>query len=193
MSSDLPILKQQEIVDAFSSNPEVFEEVYNHYFEAILKFLAKKTMSADIAYDLTSETFLKAFNTFHKFKWTGISIKVWLYRIATNVLYDHYRRAPREPINVENMEVHEALVTDSKEELELLNQTLYGDEELQALSKAMERLNPKYQQVVSLYYFSGLSQAEIGDVLNKNSGAVKAMMHRAIEQLRSEMKHSTLQ
>ncbi len=184
MALDLSEQQQKDILERFQTDPNAFEEIYNFYFESILKYLAQRTMSADIAYDLTSDTFLKAYNSFHKFRWNGVSIRSWVYRIASNVLKDHYRQSKPNHVCLDDVEGHPALVADTKGELEALDQALFGDERLKEVHAGLQNLNSKYQQVVSLYFFSGLSQAEIGTVLGKNESSVKAMIFRAVEQLR---------
>jgi len=180
---DLDAKTQQEILQEFKSNPEVFEKIYTFYYEMILKYLLKRTMSSSVAYDLTADTFIKAFESFHKFRWSGISIKVWLYRIAINAL-KNYRRKP-ETSPLDNVpEGHENMIEDVKEELKVLDKFLFGDDELSKLSDAMATLKNDHQNVISLYYFSGMSQEEIANTINKSASAVKAMMHRAMTNLR---------
>ncbi len=180
---DLPVETQQEIILSFKENKEVFSQVYDHYYEMILKYIAKRTINSEIAYDLTAETFIKAFENFHKFNWTGISIKVWLYRIAINNL-KNFRRKPQYTPLTEKFEGHKDLVGDAREELKALDKALFGDEKLSKLSDAMATLNSDYQNIISLYYFSDMSQEEIGKTINRSTSAVKSMMHRAIENLK---------
>ncbi|MBD3156722.1 sigma-70 family RNA polymerase sigma factor [Candidatus Peregrinibacteria bacterium] len=180
---DLSPKVQQRILEEFKTNKEVFEELYTFYYERILKYLLKRTASAESAYDLTAETFIKAFESLHKFKWTGVSIKVWLYRIAINQLKNH-RRKPKNIVLTEKMEGLEQMRTEAKEELEELDKTLFGDEDLTKLSDAIATLNPKYQHVVSLHYFEGMSHEEIATVIQRSKSAVKSMMHRALTNLR---------
>lgn len=188
---DLTVEEQQEIIEEFKADSEVFAKVYDFYYRPIFGYILKRVMSSEVAYDIVSEAFMKAFNNFHKFQWKGISIKIWLYRIATNEL-NTYRRKPKEYALPEDFQQHPDLITDCKKELSKLDTALFGDDELAELSDAIGTLNPKYQNVLSLYYFTGLSQVEIAEVINKSEGAVKAMIHRAITQLRSLMKKSKL-
>lgn len=184
LKEDLNPKVQQSIIEEFKSDPEVFEKVYNFYYERILKYLLKRTMSAEIAYDLTAETFIKAFESFHKFKWTGVSIKVWLYRIAINNL-KNYRRKPEMSPLTDAHEGHEDLVISVKAELKELDKALFGDDELSKLSDAMATLKPDHQNVISLYYFSGLSQQEIALAINRSVSSVKSLMHRAMSNLKN--------
>ncbi len=180
---DLEPKVQEQIVKDFKKDRDVFEKVYDFYYERILRYLLKRTMSAEIAYDLTAETFIKAFESFHKFKWTGVSIKVWLYRIAINNL-KNYRRKPEYSPLTAKFEGHDDLITDVKNELKELDEKLFGDDDLSKLSDAMATLKAEHQNVLSLYYFSSMSQEQIGKAINKSTSAVKAMMHRAMQNLR---------
>lgn len=180
---DLDLEVQKQILEDFKTNPEVFEKIYVHYYEMILRYLTKRTMSSEVAYDLTADTFIKAFESLKNFKWTGISIKVWLYRIAINAL-NNQRRRPDSLVLDEAMENDPSLVADVKEELTELDKKLFGDDELAKLSDAMATLKNDHQDVISLYYFSEMSQAEIAEAMGKSASAVKAIMHRAMTNLK---------
>ncbi len=191
--TDLPVSEQQDIIAKFENDSNEFGRVYDFYYELILKYLIKRTQSVDTAYDLTAETFLKAFNTFHKFKWQGISIKVWLYRIATNALNDHYRQKPMQFVLSETLEGHPDLSQDIEEEVNELDKALFGDENLVRLSAAIDQLIPRYKNVISLYYFTGLSHVEIAQAIGKSHSAVKTMMHRAMKQLKEILTPAVIQ
>ncbi|MBA4336397.1 hypothetical protein C0416_01300 [bacterium] len=189
--NDLTPKVQQQILEEFKKDKNAFEKVYNFYYERILRYLLKRTASSEAAYDLTAETFIKAFESFHKFKWTGVSIKIWLYRIAINQL-KNYRRKPQSAVLTEEMEGMEGMRTEVKEELEELDKTLFGDEDVTKLSDAIATLNPKYQGIVSLHYFEGMSHEEIAGVINRSQSAVKSMMHRALTNLRQLLATNTI-
>ncbi|MFC1600155.1 RNA polymerase sigma factor [Patescibacteria group bacterium] len=190
-TQDLSPKVQQEIIEAFKQDPNEFEKIYNYYYERILKYLLKRTNSAEVAYDITADTFMKAFESFHKFKWTGVSIKVWLYRIAINALKNH-RRKPQSAVLTAEMEGMEIMATSAKEEIEKLDLAMHGDEDLSKLSDAVATLNPKYQNVVSLHYFEGMSHREIGQTIKRSESAVKSMMHRAVTNLRQLLATNTI-
>ena len=173
-------------MEEFKCNPEVFERIYEHYYEMILRYLMKRTMSAELAYDLTADTFVKAYEGIHKFKWQGISIKVWLYRIAINSLKNNWRKK-ESLVLTEEMENNAGLVKDVQEELDELDKKLFGDDDLSKLSDAMATLKDKHQNVISLYYFSGMSQREIAETMGKSVSAVKAIMNRAMNNLKQLM------
>lgn len=189
---DLDHETQKRLIQEFKTDPDVFEEVYNHYYEMIFRYLLKRVMSSEVAYDLTADTFMKAFQNFGRYKWKGFSMKVWLFRIAINSLKNH-RRGKRFVAPLDDVpEGHENMAIDARDELKLLDKSLFGDERLGQLSDAIDTLNPKYKQVLSLYYFSEMSQREIAEVTQKSESAVKAMMHRAITNLRQLLDPNTI-
>lgn len=185
-TQDLSPEEQKKIIAQFKEDKEVFKRVYDFYYEMILHYLAKRTLSSEVAYDLTAETFIKAFENFHRFEYRSISIKAWIYRIAINTLKNSYREPQCSALG-EMAENHPSLVTEIKEELNELDEALFGESKLLELNHALSKLNPRYQNIISLYYFSEMSQEEIARTMNRSSGAIKAMMHRAMENLRAMM------
>lgn len=67
------------------------EELYKNYFTTIYKFLLCLTHDADLAEDLTQETFYKAIKNINQFQ-NNSKISVWLCSIAKNLYYDHYKK-----------------------------------------------------------------------------------------------------
>jgi len=158
---DLSPKVQQEILKEFKHNKDVFEKVYNFYYERILKYLLKRTISAESAYDLTAETFMKAFDNFHKFKWTGVSIKVWLYRIAINQL-KNYRRKPKSTVLTQEMEGLEQMRTEVKEELEEIDKTQVHENELATILAA----SLQYKDQASEHWKNVVTYADSDELSN---------------------------
>jgi RNA polymerase sigma-70 factor (ECF subfamily) len=64
---------------------------------SIHRYVSRLVRDATIADDLTQETFLRVHQHLEKLK-DAAAVEAWLYRIATNVCYDHFRRREnREP------------------------------------------------------------------------------------------------
>lgn len=53
------------------------------------------------------------------------------------------------------------------------------------LELALERLNPKYQHVIILKYFQGLTLKEIAEVLEQPEGTIKTWLYKALKELRT--------
>src|SRR5438132_11935300 len=76
--------------------PEAFAVIYERFYQMILDYTFRRTLSASAAEELTSNTFFKALRSLRQ-RPTGRPIKSWLYAIATNELRMHWRWRRRHP------------------------------------------------------------------------------------------------
>lgn len=56
--------------------------------------------------------------------------------------------------------------------------------QLESISRALKQISPDRAEALILTYFSGLSHAEAGRVLNKSEAAVKMLVSRGLQDLR---------
>ena len=84
--------EQQLIESAQAGSDSAFEQIYEDYFDRIFSYIAARIGNRFDAEDLTEEVFLKALKSIGSFKWQGISIGAWLFRIAHNITVDHLRK-----------------------------------------------------------------------------------------------------
>jgi RNA polymerase sigma factor (sigma-70 family) len=85
----------KELLKLVKKEKSFFGEVYKRYYKKIFNYIRRRVKSKSICEDLTSEVFEKAYNAIDDFKWQGISISAWLFRIAKNLLTDYYRKSGR--------------------------------------------------------------------------------------------------
>jgi DNA-directed RNA polymerase specialized sigma24 family protein len=71
-----------ELLHRIRNNPEEFSELFRLYYKPIFGYIFRRTGDFDDTADIAAETFLKAFNSINNFTYKGISIKIWLFRIA---------------------------------------------------------------------------------------------------------------
>jgi RNA polymerase sigma-70 factor (ECF subfamily) len=125
--------------------------------------------------DVTSAVFGQAFAKLPSFEWRGVPFAAWLFRIAANVLADHWRR--------EGRDVHDATanVPDHDEARDL--------ERRVELFQLVDRLPDAQRRVVELRFVEGHSIREIADAMQRSEGAVKQLQLRALENLRKRLGH----
>jgi RNA polymerase sigma-70 factor, ECF subfamily len=163
------------LVEAAQKDPAKFGELYVIHFERIYAFVARRMRDRDKAEDLTSEVFHKAIANLKSYTWTGGAFGAWLFRIAANAVSDQWKRAGREPVNVED-----APEPSSGPEQEAV--------EAQArLFGLVEQLPTDQRCVVLGRFVEQRSIREIAQQLGKSEGAVKQLQFRALERLRSQM------
>lgn len=159
-----------------------FGELYERYVDRIYAYLIYRTGSAEEAEDLTQRVFSQALAALDGYDPAGGSVGGWLFRIAHNLLANFYRtraRRPSAPLEAAAAAVDPALGIEGIE----------IEEDARAVRAAFARLSSERQQLILLKYVVGLSNAEIGRVLEKREGAVKSLLRRTLAALRRELEH----
>jgi len=144
-------------------------EIYERHKQNIYRYIYYRVSNASLAEDLTQEVFLRALESIDSFAFRGIGLSSWLYRIARNLVIDHYRRQPERA----ELPLEEGLLAAAEEDL--------GRQ--QELREALDCLTDEQREVVILRFVNGLSTAEVAQVLDKSEGAVKSLQHRALAAL----------
>ena len=146
----------------------------------------------DLTCDIASETFLKTFLNINKFKWRGISISFWIYRIATNEIRQYYRKNKYTPKSLEfliDTSGWDKLNNlPSIDDLELTVKETDMNNEFNNMQKNIQKLSVKYQEVLILKYFEQKRINEIALILSKNENTVKSLLSRGIEKLKKILK-----
>ncbi len=69
-----------------------FEEVYDDYYEKVFKSIYMRLFHMENTEDIVQDTFVKAMKAYDRFDSKISSVYTWLCTIATNTLYDHFRK-----------------------------------------------------------------------------------------------------
>jgi RNA polymerase sigma-70 factor (ECF subfamily) len=134
--------------------------------------------SAAEAEDLTARTFANALSSLDRYRARGGGFSAWLMTIAHNLLANWYRDRGRRPPPAS---LDEAL--DVPSGLPGPQSQLEQNELIQAIRGAVEQLGDEQQRLIRLKYVEGLTNAEIGRIMGRTEGAVKAMHHRTLRRL----------
>lgn len=156
-----------------------FGELYEQFFDRIYRYVSFKTGSASEAEDITGEVFVRMLESIHKFKWQGHPFSSWLFRIAHNLVVDHFRKkGKRNVVSLENTVTNvEAAPVDVDNHLD--TELSMGE-----VRKAMVGLTDLQKEVISLRFAAGLSVAETAEAIGKKENAVKALQHAGLKKLR---------
>lgn len=166
-----------------------FIEAYDKYHKDIYRFLRFKVATDEIAQDLTSEVFTKAWNIIITDSKYPANDRAYLYKIARNCLVDYYRRSRQElPLLEENAISH--LESNQFYSIMTAVQNLDIDQEMGHLHKALSQLSDTYAELITLKYIEDLSNKEIAKILDKSRGAVRTALSRAIAELRSKLEEA---
>ena len=173
---------ESELVERAKTDDQAFTILYDFYFPKIYGYIYKRVGDFDLAEDLVSSTFLKVFTNIGGYNERGYSFGAWVYRIATNKLIDHYRKAGRKVVSLNE-------VADIKDERNDSPDTLVQhsqDEEL--VQRALGDVSEKYQHVLHLKFFADQSNVEIAETLNTTENNVRVMVFRALKSFQASYK-----
>ncbi len=162
-----------------------FEQLVRDNEKHVYSLCLRMTGNAEDAYDLSQETFVKAYRSLVTFKMES-ALSTWLYRIASNTCLDFLRKRKRIfffTLNDKGEDDFDQVpeIPDSRycPETELEKKELREN-----VAAALLKLSPLHRQIVVLRDLSGLAYSEISEILDISEGTVKSRLARAREQLR---------
>lgn len=161
---------------------DAFGQLYDRFHGPVYSYVLHQVGKPADAEDITSTVFLYVLEKIDGFTWRGAGFGAWLFRIARNDVLDYFRRqgsGAREIAFPEDLlERPSGVLVDEQAEA--------ASEERRLLC-AIAALSEEQQQVVLLKLILNFSNRQVGEVLDKTEGAVKALTHRALLALRREM------
>ena len=176
----LEIEDEIALARAAQGDVDAFGVLYERYVARIYNYIYYRTGNTSDAEDLTARVFYRALRHIGNYRDRGLPFSAWLYRIAHNLLANWHRDNSRS----KEIPLDETLVGKPGEqhpEVELLQ-----TEEMEHLLLIVRSLPPDRQQLLILKFVENLSNAEIGQIMNRTEGAIKSLYHRTLISLRDE-------
>lgn len=179
-------MDESELLSRIRSDPSGFSELFRLYYKSIFGYILRRTGDFDEAADIAAETFLKAFRNINRFSYRGVSVKIWLYRIATNETNLFIRQRKKHNsifqriAGEEGDSLNDYLIEDRKE----YEAELQKHDQFMMILHELKKLPVKYQEVIALKYFEGKGNKEITDILAIKAGTLKSLLSRGLKKLR---------
>ncbi|UJH68433.1 RNA polymerase sigma factor [Allomuricauda sp. SCSIO 65647] len=153
--------------------------LYERHKRNLFGFFYNMSRDSHTSEDMVQTVFIRMLKYKHTFTGTG-SFGAWMYKMARNVYYDHFKKLSRNGTKHELSQIH---LKD--EDVESPEEHLYVEETRYQLNTAISRLSPKKREVLLLCKYRGLKFSEVGEVLGCSEGAAKVKAHRALQELRT--------
>lgn len=157
-------------------------DLYEKYWLAIFISVRQILPSLEDAEDVLVEVFVAAMESDILATLSEKQQIGWLRRVARNKAIDHYRRSVRRPAIPLEDTVMEALFDDVDLAPE---QVAVRNEEVALLQTRIAELPVLQQQVLQLRFGDGLRCTEIATRMQRSEGAVRTLLSRTLNLLRS--------
>jgi RNA polymerase sigma-70 factor (ECF subfamily) len=151
-------------------------ELYDQYAPLIYGYLYRRVHDAQVAEDLTGDVFVRMLQAIRAGQEWHTSFRGWLYRIAHNLVVDHFRKLP--PV------LPTAMPDDLAGHADNPDSVVAEQSQIQRLGLAIRSLTSDQQQVLALRFGEQLTAREVAQIMDKSVGAVEVQQHRALAALR---------
>jgi RNA polymerase sigma-70 factor (ECF subfamily) len=165
----------EEAERTFQLDEDAFRAFYELTSRPLWAYLARTTGDRRLADDLLQETYYRFLRTTTSFE-TDRHRRHYLFRIAANLVRDHWRRRRVETEPISDAPGREASLADRA--------TQHID-----LARAMNALKPRDRSMLWLAYAQGWSHEEIAASLGLKTGSLKPLLHRARRRLVDVLLH----
>jgi RNA polymerase sigma-70 factor, ECF subfamily len=180
--------RDRRLVEAAQADPARFEALYRKYLAQVYSYAYYELRDHHEAEDATERTFLAALTGLGRFEerarpadGEGAStFRVWLFRIARNVVADRRRRRGRRP----EASLDQAAAVAGPHDVEA-DAALRDD--AAAAWRAVGRLRGDRRRAVILRFVDEMSTAEIAGILDRSEGAVRVLIHRALRSVARDL------
>ncbi len=169
MESDAALLRRAQEHDL-----DALGEIYDRYASRMYAYVRARIADRETAEDVTGEVFLRMLEALDKGAFAHTSLLAWLYRIAHNLVVDHYRRRRFPVIPLQSILAPAELLAEAPES-EVVHEHVHT---------AIQDLTPDQQQVIVLRFGQQMKAPEVAQVLGKTEDAVRALQRRALASLR---------
>lgn len=171
----------QTLARAIQGDKKAFGALYDQYAGRIYNYIFYRTGSPQDAEDLTSRVFFRAMRHITNYNDRGVPFSAWLYRIAHNLVANWHRDSSRRQ-EVELEDGYRANKGDEHPEIALM-----ASEEQSALLTLIRKQPEERQQLLILKFVEHMSNAEIGEIMDRTEGAIKSLYHRTLLSIREEI------
>jgi RNA polymerase sigma-70 factor (ECF subfamily) len=178
---------ERVLVERAMADPAAFGELYRRYLPRVHAFAYRRTGHTEVAEDITSAAFERALRNLGSFTWRPGGFGPWLFRIVSNELADHYRRAGRAASPRAAGAADRLLAAAPRDPAD----EVFERDTVAELLAAMDRLSPRYQRALELRYLAGLTPEQAAAALGTSKATMAVVVHRATRALRRALAEET--
>ncbi|TKT88951.1 RNA polymerase sigma factor [Dyadobacter frigoris] len=171
------MLENGILKELIEGDKDAFTNLYFKYSGQIYSNILRLTKCEETSQEILQELFLKVWEKRAQIDLTK-PFKAYLFTIAQNLMYDHFRKVARDKILTENL-VHSAAIYYRPSE-----ESGVFEERLECVNKAIEQLPAVRKQVFKLCKIEGKSYEEIASLLEISTSTISDHIVKANRAIR---------
>jgi RNA polymerase sigma-70 factor (ECF subfamily) len=183
-TGEYAIPKLEACVASRTNDPPMDSDAFAGFYQrsapALRAYLARVSGNFALAEDVAQESYLR-FLCAEKPEGGEVNYRRYLYRIATNLLRDHWRRPRASALD----EVPEGLLAARDELSSIDSRTV--------LDPALARMRPRERQLLWLAHAEGYSHQEIAQITGLHSASIRLLLFRARRKIARMLRERTLE
>lgn len=200
----MDVVRERALVARSRTDASAFGELYDYYLPRVHGFVLRRSGDRTVAEDVTALAFQRALEVVRGSDFRNESFGGWLYRVASNALVDHVRRARRTvPLGARagdgwgGTDGGRERRDEGARDGESAGLEAIGDEAAAAafaaaldrdeLGRALLRLPESHRRLITLRFFDGLETDELCGLLGCTRSTYAVRLHRALRALRAAL------
>ena len=182
------VITDERLIALFQQGDvQAFELLVRRYKDQLLNFIYRFVGNRSDAEDLVQETFLRVYKNKHYYKEIA-KFSTWVYTIAGNLAKTELRRRRRHKIFSVSNFVNDERDYDIPDQAHSPEQEVDRMLKEHVIQKAIEKLHPRFKEVIILRDIQGFAYEEISQILNIPLGTVKSRVNRGRLKLQEDLK-----
>jgi len=155
----------------------------------VIHFLYRMVQNQAVSEELAQEVFFRVYKSRESYEPTA-KFTTWLFRIATHLALNWIRDGKKEKLNESlDKETPDGTVRQIADRGETIEEELVHRAKLAQVREAIEALPAKQRAAVVMHKYEEMDYSQIARVLNCSESAIKSLLFRAYETLRTRLAH----
>jgi RNA polymerase sigma-70 factor (ECF subfamily) len=162
---------------------EAFEYLYNKYADILYGYLVKLVKSESSAADILQETFVRVWANVSKLD-PALSFRSFLFKIATNLVYDFYRRVAYDK------KLQHQLMESMQIGYSHVEEKLQRQDDARIIHQVINLLPPQRKQVFQLVKLEGMTYEEVSRTMNISPSTISDHIVKATKFIRTHLQRT---
>ncbi len=183
-------------IKSFSDQEIIFKErtgsdftfFYKKYYPKLIYYTAKMCGDQQKAEDVTTESFLTAFEKIDKYEKEKAQFSTWLFTIARNILLQDIKSSKKNISIDTEIDEEGTTLKDFIQEESIDNKSDLYDKKAKIMKEHIDNLKEPYRKVIEMREIKKMAYKDIADELGKNLSTIKSQIRNGRLILISETK-----